>query len=142
MSSLAVVEIGGTSVKLGFARDGRPLSFTKLVPTSSIRGTDPVGALASVLREAVATSDVTPASLVVTIPGFIAPDFDEVLSAANVPELNGIKLASALRSTIGMPVRLERDVVLQLLGESIAGAVVGERHVLAVYFGTGIGAAY
>jgi allose kinase len=59
-----------------------------------------------------------------------------------VPELDGIALASEMRSRIGVPVELERDVVLQLLGESFAGAVKHEAHVLAVYFGTGIGAAY
>ena len=77
-----------------------------------------------------------------TVPGFIDRDFDTVLHTANIPELSGIRLASELALELGVPVRLERDVVLQLLGESIAGAVLHEREVLAVYIGTGVGAAY
>lgn len=140
--ALAVVEIGGTSVKFGFAREERPLPFTHRLPTSAIRCADPAKALGEHLLAAAAAACIKPSHVVVTVPGFIAPDFDHVLSAANVPELNGIGLASALRAEIGVPVQLERDVVLQLLGEIHAGAVEGECHVLAVYFGTGIGAAY
>ncbi|WKL33090.1 ROK family protein [Sinorhizobium meliloti] len=47
-----------------------------------------------------------------------------------------------MASTLSVPVQLERDVVLQLLGESASGAIANECEVLAVYFGTGIGAAY
>lgn len=140
--ALAVVEIGGTSVKLGFARDGRPLDFARTCATTRIRCADPVAALAAILAEASAEAGLAPAQAVVTVPGFIDRDFDRVLQAANVPELNGLALASALARATGMPVRLERDVALQLLGECRAGAVKGESHVLAVYVGTGIGAAY
>jgi allose kinase len=139
---LAVVEIGGTSVKFGFAQGREPLTFTCVVPTTDIQCVDPVGALAFNLLRATKGARIEPARVVVTVPGFIDRDFDHVLSAANVPELNGIALASELQARIGIPVRLERDVVLQLLGESFAGAVRDETHVLAVYFGTGIGAAY
>lgn len=139
---LAVVEIGGTSVKFGFAQNRKPLPFTRVVPTKAIRCTDPASALATHLLEVAAAAGIDPARAIVTVPGFIAPDFDHVLSAANVPELNGLALASALQAKVGIPVKLERDVVLQLLGESCAGSVQGEKDVLAVYFGTGIGAAY
>ena len=104
---------------------------------------DPASALATHLLEVAAAAGIYPARAIVTVPGFIAPDFDHVLSAANVPELNGLALASALQAKVGIPVKLERDVVLQLLGESLRrlGSAV-KSDVLAVYFGTGIGAAY
>ncbi len=141
-SALAVAEIGGTSVKIGFACDGVALDFNRTCPTERIRVADPINALAGLLRTAAADAGVTMGAIVATIPGFIDYDRDSVLHAANVPELEGIRLASGLSAVLGIPVRLERDVVLQLLGEAAAGAVAGEREVLAVYFGTGIGAAY
>ena len=91
---------------------------------------------------AAAEAGLAPSTLVATVPGFVDRDFDTVLHAANVPELNGLQLASELRQALGLPVLLERDVVLQLLGESAAGAVRGRCEVLAIYIGTGIGAAY
>ncbi len=140
--TLAVVEIGGTSVKFGFAQGGFPLPFSTVVPTTLIRTGDPIGALAQLARQVSAEAGLVPSGMVATVPGFIARDFDTVVHAANVPELNGLPLATELSAALGMSVVLERDVALQLLGERRAGSVMGEDNVLAIYFGTGIGAAY
>ncbi|WP_119391982.1 ROK family protein [Taklimakanibacter lacteus] len=140
--TIAVAEIGGTSVKIGFVHLGHPSGFTRTWPTTGLRQGATVAHLAALLRSTADEAGLKPDRVVATVPGFIGRDFDTVLHAANVPELEGIKLASELTAELGLPVRLERDVVLQLLGESVAGAVKGESEVLAVYLGTGIGAAY
>ncbi len=140
--AMIVIEIGGTSVKIGFATDGQPHDFSRTFPTTRIRCSDPVAALSDLVRETSAWAGLAPARAVMTVPGFIDVDFDRVLSAPNVPELNGRRLASEASAALGVPVMLERDVVLQLLGECDKGIAAGQTHVLAVYFGTGIGAAY
>jgi allose kinase len=140
--TIAVAEIGGTSVKVGFADRGEPLEFTRTYSTDELRQGAPVSRLAAILRAASHAAGLTIERVVATVPGFIGRDFDTVLHTANIPELNGTHLASELAAELGVPVRLERDVVLQLLGETIAGAVRGESEVLGIYFGTGIGAAY
>jgi allose kinase len=137
-----VAEIGGTSVKIGFAEAGAPSAFARTYPTAAIRTRNPVAALATLMRDACATAAIVPAQVVATVPGFIDRDFDTIVQAANIPELNGRRLASELREALDTDVVLERDVVLQLLGESRAGIAAGQNHVLGVYFGTGIGAAY
>jgi allose kinase len=139
---IAVAEIGGTSIKIGFAVDGEPAAFGRTYPTADLRRGDPTGKLANLLRKASAEAGLKPDQVIATVPGFIGLDFDTILHAANFPELEGVRLASELASALELPVQLERDVVLQLLGESAAGAVAGESEVLAVYLGTGIGAAY
>jgi allose kinase len=140
--TIAVAEIGGTSVKIGFALGALPVAFTRTYPTAGLRQGAPIAKLAGLLRAASSEAGMKPDRVVATVPGFIGLDFDTILHTANIPELNGVRLASELALELGMPVRLERDVVLQLLGESVAGAVIGEYEVLAVYLGTGIGAAY
>ncbi len=85
--TLAIIEIGGTSVKFGFAQCGQPLPFSTVVPTARIRTGDPVAALAHLARQASAEAGLAPSSVVATVPGFIARDFDTVVHAANVPEL-------------------------------------------------------
>ena len=140
--SVAVVEIGGTSVKIGFGVGGRPSDVTRTFPTSGIRTADPAAALAAMVREAGAAAGLSATRVVATVPGFLDRDFDTVLHAKNVPELDGHAIASELSAALSLPVLLERDVVLQLLGEARAGAVAGQAEVLAVYLGTGIGAAY
>jgi allose kinase len=141
-ATIAVIEIGGTSVKIGFAVDNEPFSETRTFPTVKIRTEEPIKALAKLTRGVCQEFGLSPARVVATVPGFIDRRFDRVLHAANVPELNGRYMASELSQVLGLPVRLERDVVLQLLGECRAGAAAGESHVLAIYLGTGIGAAY
>jgi allose kinase len=141
-AAIAVIEIGGTSVKIGFAVDNEPFTETRTFPTVTIRTAEPVKALAVLTRTVCDELGLWPMRVVATVPGFIDRSFDRVLHAANVPELNGRRMASELSQALGLPVRLERDVVLQLLGECRAGAAIGESHVLGVYLGTGIGAAY
>ncbi|ESX48432.1 hypothetical protein X762_14650 [Mesorhizobium sp. LSHC426A00] len=140
--TIAVVEIGGTSVKVGFADHGIPVDFARTYPTAQLRQGAPVAGLADAVTAACRDAGLKPARVVATVPGFIDRDFDTVLHTANIPELNGIRLGTELASRLRVPVRLERDVVLQLLGESVAGAVKRQKEVLAVYLGTGIGAAY
>lgn len=142
MSALAVAEIGGTSIKIGFADAGQPLPLTRTWPTAELDAADPARSLAGLVRAAAAEAGVSPARLVATVPGFIDRDGDTILHTANVTALNGLPLASRLSAALGLPVTLERDAVLQLLGEAAAGAVAGEREVLAIFLGTGIGAAY
>jgi allose kinase len=140
--ALGVIEIGGTSVKIGFAVANQPLATTRSFATALIRAGEPLQTLARLFGEACREAAVDPYCAVVTVPGFIDRDFDRVIHAANVPELNGRRVASELTQILGISVTLERDVVLQLLGESRAGTVIGEQHVLGVFIGTGIGAAY
>lgn len=140
--AILVVDIGGTGVKIGHTEGGHPAPFGKVFPTQRLRDTDPIDGLAAMIGEAVAEVRIRPASIVATVPGFIDLDFDHVLSAANIPRLNGRALASELGERIGCPVFLERDAILLLSGEVMAGGARGAEDVLGLFFGTGVGAAY
>lgn len=116
--TIAVAEIGGTSVKIGFADHGVPLEVTRTFSTSHLRRGAPATQLAGLLQCASVDAGLTIERVVATVPGFIGRDCDTIIHAANIPELNGIRLASELASTLSVPVQLERDVVLQLLGKA------------------------
>jgi predicted NBD/HSP70 family sugar kinase len=85
---------------------------------------------------------IVPDLIVSTVPGFIDADEDRILCAGNVPQLNNRRLASEWTTLIGIPVILERDSVLSLIGESLAGGSQGADTVLGLFFGTGVGAAF
>jgi allose kinase len=87
-------------------------------------------------------SGVRPQAIVAAVPGFIDTDDDHILYAANIMSLNGRRLGTELSQLVGSPVLLERDAVLALTGEVLAGAAQDEDHVLGIFFGTGIGAAF
>jgi predicted NBD/HSP70 family sugar kinase len=141
MSTILVVDIGGTSIKIGFAVDGEPQEYVRLFSTTELRR-DPIAALGRMISTAIAESGLEPAAIVSTVPGFLDARQNRVLYSANIPELNGLLLASDLRHRIGLPVLLERDAVLALMGEYVAGVCQGAGSVLGLFFGTGIGGAF
>lgn len=140
--SILVVDVGGTSVKCGMVVDRVPQAGERLFPSALLRNADPVGSFARLVREFCAEAGLTPDLMVSTVPGFIDTDGDRVLFAGNVPELNGHHLASELGELLGFPVIIERDSVLVLAGEVIAGAAKGSDSVLGLFFGTGVGGAF
>ncbi len=142
MTTILVVDIGGTTVKVGFSIGGQPYDDVRLFSSDALRSQDPVAALAEMIRGVVTDTERTPDIVVSTVPGFLDTDADRVLCAANIPRLTDRRLASELGAHLGVPVLLERDTVLALIGERVAGAGRGADAVLGLFFGTGVGAAF
>ncbi|MEY4749624.1 MAG: hypothetical protein RIQ60_1838 [Pseudomonadota bacterium] len=140
--TLLVIDVGGTSVKFAASVDARPQDYVRQFSSVALREADPVQALASMTRQVLAESGLQPEVIVSTVPGFLDVDEDRVLFAGNILALNGRRLASELCALVGLPVVLERDAVLALIGETVAGAARGARRALGLFFGTGVGAAY
>jgi allose kinase len=143
-SALIVADIGGTKIALGHLEhvetsaisttSSRPL---QTVPTELLRVPNPVFALENILLEYAKTHDLSPTAIVLGVPVSLAKDLDTVLSSPNVPQLEGLQLGSMLEARLKVPVRLERDINLLLLGE-VYGQNVSSA--LGIFFGTGIGA--
>lgn len=139
--SILVADIGGTSMKLGAVAGGVPQGASQRISSDRLRCADPMAAMESILRSFAGDHGLGFDAVVMTIPGFVDRDFDHVLHAANIPQLNGIAVASGLSERLGVPVLLERDAVLLLQGERLQGAAQGADSVLGLFFGTGVGAA-
>ena len=125
MKNILLVDIGGTHVRFGFSIDGKPHNTARLFTTSDLRRRDPVEALTAMARTVIQETQITPDLILSTVPGFINTDEDRILCACNIPELTTRRLASEWSASIGIPVILERDSVLTLIGESVAGAAKG-----------------
>lgn len=128
-------------MKLGAVVNGAPSSFSQRISSHELRCANPLGALEGVFRAFADAHGLAFDAIVMTVPGFIDRDFDHVLYAANLPEFNGLPLATGLAQRLGVPVVLERDAVLLLQGERENGVAQGCRSVLGIFFGTGVGAA-
>jgi hypothetical protein len=142
MSTLLVADIGGTTVKIGFVVEGIPQTYERVFPSSHLRRPDPVAGLAELIFLAIDEAKLQPHTIVSTVPGFLDKTARHVLLAVNIPELNGCALVDELARETGIPVTLERDAVLALMGEHAAGGCRGAKSVLGFFFGTGVGAAY
>lgn len=142
MTTIAVVDIGGTHVKCGLMRDREPQDFTRIFPSTALRTHDPVDSLASMVRDFTRDAGAAPDCVVATVPGFLDLEAGRVLWSANLPELNGRLLGLELSALLGLPVILERDAVLALRGEIASGTAGEAAAVLGIFFGTGIGGAF
>lgn len=140
-ATILVADVGGTSMKLGAVVNGASSPHSQRVSSRELRCADPLGALERAIRAFADAHGLTFDAVVMTVPGFVDRDFDHVLYAANLPEFNGLPLASGLTQRLGVPVVLERDAVLLLQGERANGVAQGCRSVLGIFFGTGVGAA-
>jgi predicted NBD/HSP70 family sugar kinase len=142
MSTLLVADIGGTTVKIGFVVDCTPQRYVRLFPSGNLRSCRPVLSLAQMILIAIDEAKLQPETIVSTVPGFLDRTAKQVLFTANIPELNGCALVDELTRETGLPVMLERDAVLSLMGEYTAGGCRHAASVLGFFFGTGVGAAY
>jgi predicted NBD/HSP70 family sugar kinase len=140
--AVLVIDVGGTNIKFGYVLAGQPHHFQRLFSTATMREGDPIAILAKMITAVVSDAGFRPTAIVTTVPGFIDKDADHILFAANIPGLNGRALATELSQLVGCDVFLERDAILALLGETLAGVARGADNVLGVFFGTGIGAAF
>ncbi len=129
-------------MKFGFTVAAEPHEYMRLFSSSKLRNQDPVASLAEMISIMIEEAALAPDIVVSTVPGFLDIDEDRILFAANIPELNSRQLASELGAKIGIPVLLERDSVLALIGECLAGSAQSTDNVLGLFFGTGVGAAF
>jgi len=136
------IDLGGTGIKAGVVTArGRVLGRSKAA-TRPEGGLDAVlGRMVRATRAActeagVRVRDVAAAG--VGAPGAIDPVRGVMLEAVNLDWTN-VPLARLLGERLGVPVTVENDVTAAVLGESLAGAGRGARHLLGVWVGTGLG---
>jgi len=139
-----VVDVGGTGTRLSALRDGVPLSvFDTFDSRRFDRGDEPAHrVLAARVREFATAHALTPGALVVGVPGMLDERRERVSHCNNIRAFEGTGLLRGLRAELGVPVLLEQDTMLQLLGEHRNGVARDVDSVFGVYFGTGIGSAW
>jgi len=137
-----VLDIGGTSIRLGHWRNNQLCSDFSLLDTSMLRADNAYETLSDIIRNYAIDLDLGIKAVVLGIPGMLDQKADTISHCNNIQQLEGSGLQSWLASTLGCQVILEQDIMLQLLGEWRAGAAMASPAVFGVYYGTGIGAAY
>ena len=139
---VVVLDAGGTSLRLGHVRGGEPAAAIEISSSAALRVDGARSALAGLVRGYAERHGLAPDAVVMGLPGLLDRERDTFEHCNNIPQLEGAGLRRELTRSLGCPVLLEQDIMLQLLGEHRAGAARGSAAVFAVYFGTGIGAAY
>jgi glucokinase len=139
------VDVGGTKIQSAAMRAKQVVGVHRL-PTPLTGAKDVVAAIGEAVAKALADGGAQPTDLDAVgmgVPGAIDTEAGTVSSSPNLPGFQatgpvplGAMVAEALG---GMPVRLDNDVRVAILGEWRRGAGRGYRHLLGVWVGTGVG---
>lgn len=134
---IAVVDIGGTSVKSGLWEDDR-LTDIRETDTNASRGGEYVmQTVLSILREQkdVQAIGISTAGQVNSAEGSI------VYANENLPGYTGMKIRERLEKEFHVPVAVQNDVNSAAVGEGYYGAGKGHENFLCLTYGTGVGGA-
>jgi glucokinase len=145
---LAGIDLGGTNMQIGIVTPEGKDDLKLLAPakrkTKAEEGLDAVlDRIVGGIEEACTLAKITPQQLGgigIGAPGAVEPDKGIVLEAVNL-KWKDVNVAQLLSKKLKVPVFLDNDVNVALIGEHRMGAAKGADNVLGVWVGTGIGGA-
>jgi predicted NBD/HSP70 family sugar kinase len=140
---VVAVDLGGTKLRTAIVDLSGHVLSELTEPTNSRGGKHVAQQIGDLSKQAAAIAklDFALAKLsVVGCPGVPNPATGAVKFAPNIPGIDAMDFASEVTKSLGIPVTLENDVNLAVLGEHWAGAGQGIDNLAYVSLGTGIGA--
>lgn len=136
------VDIGGTSVKIGIINNNGTIIEKWEIPTNVTNaGKEIVNDIWKSITgklDALAINSCSIIGIGVGAPGFIDTDTGFVYEAVNIGWKN-INLANQLKEKSSLPVFIENDANIAVLGENWIGAGNNARNLIAITLGTGVG---
>lgn len=136
------IDLGGTNMQIGVVAPGNQITGRARKKTMAEKGQASVIArVVEGVHGACEQAGITVAQLGgvgIGAPGAIDPAAGVVLEAVNL-RWNNVPLARILQARLKVPVLVDNDVNVAVYGEWKAGAAKGDRDVLGVWVGTGIG---
>jgi len=134
------LDVGGSAVKLGaLTPAGERLGERSVAREDGAE--ELLGAAADAVRE-LCPRPAGPTGIGVGLPGLLDRAAGRVEVSPNLPSLQGVDVRGLLAARTGVDpgaIHLENDANVAALGEQWLGAARGERDVLVVTLGTGIG---
>ncbi len=135
MASAIGIDIGGTRLRAARVTEGS-IEARATAPSSD----DPRAVMAEVLALVAQVRTAGVIALGIGVPGQVHAATRQVLSGGYV-NLSGFDFAAEVERATGLPVRIENDATMALLGEVAFGAAKGQANVVMLTIGTGIGGA-
>ncbi len=139
---LVGVDFGGTKIYAGVFKPSLQLIGTARISTKPQRGVDTVvERLARAVRDAVDECDLDlkqVRGVGIGAPGAVDPEDGRILFAPNL-EWKDVPLKKELEKALGVPVFLENDCNIAMLGVYEVELEAKPKNVLGIFLGTGIG---
>lgn len=140
--ALIGVDIGGTTVKIGFfTLEGMILEKYEISTNKENKGIQIIPDIAHSISDRMEQLELKKESIMgigVGAPGFIIDDIGVVEEAVNIG-WKGVNLGGELHELTGLPVFIGNDANLAALGENWMGSGNQARNFVAITLGTGVG---
>jgi len=141
---VAGIDLGGTKIEVGIIAPDNRIVARRRFPTE-----DRLGPASVVARIAACIAELQAqlpgsepvAAIGVCTPGPVDHATGTLLDPPNIPGLHHTPLAALLSTALGVPVRIDHDAKATGLGEYHYGAGCGERSMVYMIVGTGVGIA-
>jgi glucokinase len=131
-------DLGGTHLRAAIVDQKGQIQFRFKQNTPQVPdATAIVDAIVAAVRDSEKQGDISAVSLVV--PGTVKVEEGTVVTAPNLPCLDGFRLAAALTEQLHVPAVLENDANAAAVGEMWRGAAVGCKTIICLTLGTGVG---
>ncbi len=138
---IAGVDLGGTNIEAAAVREGTILA-TKKKKTKADRGVEVViDRIETTVRKMMDKMEAAPSdfeALCIGAPGAVDSETGIVHEAPNL-NWKDVALGERLRKRLDLPVMVDNDVNIGVMGEYAYGAGRGTRHMVGIFVGTGIG---
>lgn len=131
------VDIGGTNIRLGLVSLGGEIKALERYSSGEVSGDEAVLKLGALLEDYINRNGTLEATCV-GFPATVDKGRETVLSAPNLRGFDGVPVGRELTDRFGIPVYIEKDVNLLLMGD-MSKLKLTASDVVAGYIGTGIG---
>ncbi len=138
----AGIDIGGTKIRIGLVDDSGNLVelADKIAMSQFSHGDDIMAAIADKIKAMVNESGGFELRGVgVGAPGPLNDTHDAVMETPNTPAIQNYPLVARLQTHFEVPVKMNNDANVFVLGEAVSGAGKGESLVYGITLGTGYG---
>lgn len=136
------VDLGGTNIAIGLVDEKGCILDKRSIPTRKEREADAIlqdiAMLCIEIIEKNALKEKQINAIGIGVPGKTLPLEGIILSASNL-HLDDINVKNHIQKYINIPVYVENDANCAALAEVLVGAAEGEKDVIVVTLGTGIG---
>lgn len=136
------VDLGGTTIKVGLLNDEYTIIDKMVIPTGAERSSEEVlKDMAKVCRQIMDKHGLTEEnvhSIGIGSPGIASPVEGIIHYASNL-NFNEVNVRKEIQKYINLNVYVENDANCAALAEAVCGAAKGEKDVVVVTLGTGVG---
>ena len=136
------VDLGGTTIKAGLLNSDYEIIKKVVIPTGAERSSEEVlRDMAMLCREIMQEHNLTEEdvhSIGIGSPGIASP-IEGIIHYASNLNFNDVNVRNEIQKYINLPVYVENDANCAALAEAICGAAKGEKDVVVMTLGTGVG---